>query len=631
MTYPAAAISLPHGRLAARAARRGSDVDYPTFDETCLSAICFNRAQQHLDNVHVISKYRDGRHGTEWHTTTWRDEIDGLHQLSLAWGALGVEPQQTVALMAKNRPRWIHTAMSLIANNIVLVPIYPTLMPEDAAFVLRDSGARHIVVDTVEQARKILSVADDLPQLDRIIVMDPLEGEIPDGLTSWDGMLALAGSSLDLQPLFGRVRETTTDDLVSIIYTSGTTGRPKGVMLTNGNYLSQRFLLDEYDLNSGDVFLNHLPFCHSFGLTADVLASSDVGATLAIADGFAPEQIRHALTTIRPTVLMSVPRLFEKIYIQVNQVVSARPRQIQNTFHMAIHVGKQVFDCRNQGQPVPLTLRLKYKLAHRILMKVRKKSGLDRLRIAYAGGGPTSKELAAFFQSLGIDLYQGYGLTETSPVANVNAPHKNKLGTVGPPITGCEQKLADDGEILIRGTNVMKGYFNDPDATARAMDGDGWFRSGDIGTFDHDGYLTITDRKKELIVTAGGKNIAPLKIESAYNTETYIERIVVVGNNRKFLSALLCPNVELLRDWADGQGLRYADEQALLEHPQVLALFQQRVDHVNGAFARFEQIKKFVLMDHEFSELTGELTPTQKVRRKVVDEMYGDAIDELYA
>ncbi len=605
-------------------------MNYPTFDETCLAAVCYNRASRYLDHVHVISRYRDGRHTDRWHSAYWRDEVDDIHALTMAWTLLGVQPQQTIALMGKNRPRWIHAAMSVIANNAVLVPVYPTLTAQDAAFVLRDSGARHIVVDTVEQARKVLSVNGELPELDRIVVMDALDGEAPAGVTSWDEQLGLAEGKLDMEALFGKVRQITPDDLVSIIYTSGTTGRPKGVMLTNGNYMAQRFLLGQYNLRSEDVFLNHLPFCHSFGLTTDLLASADVGATLAIADGFAPEQIREALLTIRPTVLMSVPRLFEKIFIQVHDVVSRRPKALQDAFGMSMGVGKQVFDLGNEGQPLPLGLRLKYKVAQRILRKVRGKSGLDRLRVAYAGGAPTSRELSYFFQSLGIDLYQGYGLTETGPIANVNAPGKNKLGTVGPPIAGCEEKLADDGEILIRGTNVMKGYHGNPEATARAIDGDGWFHSGDIGTFDSDGYLTITDRKKELIVTSGGKNIAPLKLESAFNTEAAIERVVLIGNDRKFPSALICPNFEMLRRWATDQGLRFDSDGELVAQPEVEALIQQRVDAVNRAFPRHEQIKKFALMDHEFTEFTGELTPTQKVRRKVVDEMYGDVIEGLY-
>ena len=605
-------------------------VDYPTFDEKSMAAAAFNRLGQHWNEVKLVAMYRDGRHTGQWESHTVREQAEERHHLTTAWGMLGVKPQERVAIMAQNRPRWICAAKSLLPANIIMVPIYPTLTAQDAAFILRDSGARYIVVDTMDQARKILSVFGELPDLQKVFVMDPITERTDERVAPYDDLIAMAKGRVDMQAIFRGIREIREEDLAAILYTSGTTGRPKGAALTNANLLSQRVLLPCLNFRSDDVFLNHLPFSHSFGLTSDLFASGHVGATLVIAEGIAPQQIRHALTTIRPTVLMSVPRLFEKIYVNVQRVVSQKSPRVQTIFTGALNVGKQVFDLRNEGKRIPVALALKYRLAKTQLMKVRRRAGLDRVRVAYAGGGPTSLELCYFFQSLGIDIYQGYGLTETSPVANVNLPGKNKLGTVGPPISGVEEKIADDGEILIRGKNVMKGYYNNPEATAEAIDEEGWFHTGDIGAFDEDGYLKIVDRKKELIITSGGENIAPLAIEAAFNTEPYVERVVVVGDGRKYLAALVCPNFEVLYDWAREKGLRWDSDGELSAHPEVTRLLEERVREVNKNFARFQQIKKVAVMDHLFSEETGELTPTQKVKRRVVDSMYEKTIGSMY-
>jgi len=605
-------------------------VNYPVFDETSMAAITFNKAGEYWDRVYITSKFKDGKHTKEWHSLTRGQLSNEGHKLSAAWNALGLKPQDKVALLGKNRPRWISTAASLFCGNYVFVTVYPTLTAAGVAYNLKDSAAKYIVVDTMEQAKKVLSKFDELPELKKIFVMDPMDDRSDKRIMSYDDLLKIGQDKIDMEGIYQRVREIKGDDIISIIYTSGTTGEPKGVMLTNDNYLSQRSVTPLYNLNEKDVFLNHLPFCHSFGLTADLFGSAEVGAELAIAEGFAPEQIRHALTTIRPTVLMSVPRLFEKLFVQVHQVVSQRPKKVQKLFKGALAIGKEVFDLKNQGKPLSLGMRIKYRLANRLLMKVRKKAGMDRIKVAYAGGGPTSKELCYFFQSLGIELYQGYGLTETSPVTTVNIPGKNKLGTVGPAIEGIEIKIASDGEILIRGANIMKGYLNKPEATKKAIDKEGWFYSGDIGAMDDDGYLTITDRKKELIITSGGKNIAPLPIESAFNTEAFIERVVIIGDGKKYLSALVCPNFELLYDWAKEREIKYKTDADLSKSPKVRELMEERIKEVNKQFPGFQQIKTFALMDHIFSEETLELTPTQKVKRRIVSSKYKDIISSLY-
>ena len=603
---------------------------YPTFEETNLSAIAFNRINRYWSKKTLISKFENGKYTGKWQQFSYADFADSLEKLCGAWIEFGLEPGDRVAIFGKNRPRWMHTSLSLLACGLVIVPVYPTLTAKDAGYILKDSGAKYVVTDTGEQAEKILAVKDNLPELRGIYVMEEVAASPDDGIGNFEDLLRVSKENTYSDEVIRRIRAITGDNLAAIIYTSGTTGRPKGVMLTHGNFLSQRSVLKTFDLNDNDIFLNHLPFCHSFGFTTDLLGATDVGAALAIADGLKPEQIRDGLTSIRPTVLMSVPRLFEKLYIEVQRVVSQKPRPIQKLFRDALSVGKQVFDLRNAGKPLPLDLQLKYKLASRIINKVRKQAGLDRCRVAFAGGGPTSRELCYFFQSLGIDIYQGYGLTETSPICNVNIPGKNKLGTVGPPIPGVEVRIDEGGEILLRGPNIMKGYYNDPDSTAEAIDKEGWFHTGDIGNIDADGYLTITDRKKEIIVTSGGKNIAPQGIEAAYNTEPYIERIVVVGDDRKYLTALVCPNFELLEKWAQQNNLIWNTRAELITLPEIIKLVEGRVNEINRHFARFEQLKKVALVDHEFTEETGELTPTQKVKRRVVDSMYKKVIDSMY-
>lgn len=601
------------------------------FEENNLTAIALNQARLRWNEPKIVSKYRNGKHGTEWQTYTVGESLDQSFALTAMWEHLGLTPGDRIGIMAKNRPRWIFTLNSILLGNFCAVTIYPTLTADEAAFVLRDSGTRYVVVDSMERALLLQSVLDSLPDLEGIVVMDACESPVKAPLYSFDEFVAEGRKHHDEGRRSEVVRSITPDDAAAIIYTSGTTGVPKGVVLTHRNFLSQRPLQTSFDLSPDDIFLNHLPFSHCFGLTADLFGASAVGATLVIADGVEPANIRHALQTIRPTVLMSVPRLYEKVYIQVHQVVSAKPRFVQNLIAGALDTGKRVFDLRSERQPIPAGLALKHRLAQRILGKVLRQAGLERVRLAYAGGAPSSKDLCGFYQALGIELLQGYGLTETSPVTNVNFPGRNKLGTVGPPIEGVEVALAEDGEVLVRGECVMRGYFNNPEATAAVVDEAGWFHTGDIGQIDDDGYLSIVDRKKEIIVTSGGKNVAPLAIESRFNTDPYIERVVLIGDRRNYLTALVCPDFDTLRAWAASAGLDCETREAIAAHPEIRALIEARVAEVNQGLARFEQIKKFAILPVNFSTDSGEITPTEKLKRKFIAEKYAAEIDALYA
>jgi long-chain acyl-CoA synthetase len=426
------------------------------------------------------------------------------------------------------------------------------------------------------------------------------------------------------------VRAQKTDDTVVLIYTSGTTGEPKGVMLSNANFISQVKVVPLFKFNESDVWLNHIPLCHSFGLSGDLLAAGEIGGVLALAPSVEPDELRWALRSVRPTVLMSVPRLYEKMFLKIQSTLDEKPPIARKIFGWAHGVGREMFRYTSRSQRPPLLLQAKFRLANRVLHRVRKEAGFDRLRVAYAGGASSAPQLIEFFEGLGLELYQGYGLTETSPVVAVNRPGKNKLGSVGPAIEGAAIRIADDGEILIKGPMVMKGYWNKPTETAEAISPDGWFHTGDIGHLDEDGYLFITDRKKELIVTSGGKNIAPTHLENLFNIDPFVEAAVVVGNDRKFLSALLCPNFEELEKWAAKQGLPAQSPAELARRPEVYALLQKSVDAVNAQLARFETIKKFAVMDHVFCEATGELTATQKYKRRIIDQKYKDVIEGFY-
>ncbi len=608
------------------------------------------------DEVKIISKYKNGRHSEAWQTYTVTEQAEIQCRLAIAWMRLGLTPGDRVAIMASNRPRWIFTINSLLAARLAAVPVYPTLTADEAAFILRHSGACYAVVDTLSQAAKIASVMRDLPDLRAIYIMDKLEEPPVEPARSFDSLLesvpepintrliyerarrdtradtdSISAASPVMDALCDQIRRIEPEDTAVIIYTSGTTGTPKGVMLSHNNFFSQRPIQKGFNIGPTDIFLNHLPFSHSFGLTADLYGAVEMGATLVIADGIQPEQIRHALQTIRPTVLMSVPRFFEKIYMQVLQATEHHPKAARRLIDATVRVGNKTLDLERAGLRVPAGLRLQYRLSRRIAKKILRRAGLDRVTLAYAGGAPISEELCLFFQGLGIPIYQGYGLTETSPVVTVNPPGRNKPGTVGMPIDGVEIKTAEDGEILVRGSCVMKGYFKDPAETARVIEAEGWFHTGDIGAIDQDGYLRILDRKKELIITSAGKNIAPIAVESAFNTDKYIDRLVLIGEGRNYLSALVFPNFDPVREWAASRGVACHTHEELVAHPMVRLLFEERISRVNKNLARFEQIKKFAVLDHAPGITTGELTPTEKIKRRVIAEKYQDVIDSLYA
>jgi len=603
-----------------------------TYNNDTISGNAMNTAQKHPEKVYVLSRYdKQGRRTDQVHSYTWAETDRIIRDLSLALLSLGFKEFDRSAVFAPNRPRWIFAAFAPIFLRGSFVPIYPTSKTEDVWWILSDSGSRFCFCGSKEHLDKVLEVKSKLPALEKIISMDPLEQKPDPMVMSMDEFIELGRKNRDrekdLEKMADSVQET---DLALIMYTSGTTGKPKGVMLTHQNIVSQRVLTDEFGFRTDDVALAHLPFCHSYGFSADLMGGGYIPMELAILDSLQTEEIRWGLQTFRPTVMNSVPRLWEKLYIQINQILSERPPFLQKYFKWGISVGSKVYLMENEQKPVPVSLRFQQALTKPLFNLVKKKAGLDRLRLCSTGGGPISPDLIVFFGAMGIRLYQGFGLTETAPIINANTPKNNKLGTCGKPLPGVVEKIAEDGEILVKGPQVMKGYWNNPEANKEVFTEDGFFRTGDIGFLDKDGYLTITDRKKELFKTSGGKYVAPQPIEYAFNTDPYVEQVAVVGDNRKYICALIVPEFQALCLWAKQQGITFKDNQELVSNEKVIAFMQERVNLVNQNLARYEQIKKFCLLGEPFSEQGGELTPTQKKKRRVIEKKYKPLIDKMY-
>ncbi len=604
----------------------------PLLEESTIVATSRNRAVQYRDKVYLRSRFdRTGHKTDRIHAMTWGEVDEKIRSLCRALDSLGIQPFDRVAVFGPNTPRWIMATFAAMFLRGTSVPIYPSSKEEDVWWILHDSGARAVFCHGEEHLKKVLNVRDRLEALQWVFVMDPSAGKEADRVLSFEDLLDMGRSEPDKEDrIRTRLREVEEDDLAAIVYTSGTTGRPKGVMLTHGNFVSQRSISSSFDYSPEDVWFGHLPMCHVFGFSSDLLNSGFQGGELFVADTVEIEELRQNLAACRPTVMSSVPRLWEKLYVQINGLVAERPPAVQKLFTWALSVGKDRFLGELDGKPPPLGLRVRSMLADQLFGRVRKQAGLDRLRICHTGGGPINPELIVFFGSMGIRLYQGFGLTETSPVTHTCTPKEHKLGWVGKPIPGTEHRIDADGELLIRGPQVMKGYYNNPEATREAFTEDGFFRTGDIGEIDPEGYLRITDRKKEMIITSGGKNIAPQPIENAFNTDPYIEQVCVIGDNRKYLAALVVPNFISLEAWAKEQGIDWKDRSDLVGNPKVRSLLEERIARANASLARYETIKRFAIVPEEFSEAGGELTPTLKKKRRVIDEKYKDLIESLY-
>jgi long-chain acyl-CoA synthetase len=554
---------------------------------------------------------------------------DRVRRLALGLQELGVQPGDRVALFSENRPEWAIADYACLTASLTDVPLYPNLPPEQAAYILNDSGAVAIFVSDATQAAKIAEVRAKCTVLRYVITF---AAERHEGVDLTLAEVEQRGVSVDDDTRAARYREhalaVKPDDVATLIYTSGTTGEPKGVMLTHDNLYSNVMAAAAcIPFEGKDVCLSFLPLSHIFERMAGHYLMLHVGCSIAYAESI--DTVPIDMQTVRPSIVLSVPRLYEKMYARVLENALSGGAIKKRIFFWARAVAERWADVKLAGGTPAGLLALQYRIAQRLVFsKLQQRTG-GRLRYFVSGGAPLAPEINKFFYAAGLVILEGYGLTETSPVISVNIPTAFRIGTVGKPVPGAEVMLAPDGEILTRGPHVMKGYYNKPEATREVMDAEGWFHTGDIGEL-RDGYLAITDRKKDIIVTAGGKNIAPQPIENTLKTNKYISQAVVIGDKRRFPVVLVVPNWENLEKWARIKNLLWTQRSQLLEMPIVHAKMEKEVYGRLTSLAKFETPKKVGLLEHDFSVERGELTPTLKVKRRVIDKAYRDLIDRLY-
>lgn len=559
-----------------------------------------------------------------------RTLADRVRRVALGLSELGIRAGERVAIFSENRPEWAIADYACLTTCLADVPLYPNLPPEQAAYILRDSGAVAIFVSDAAQAAKIAAVREKCPTLKHVITfaadrhagaeltMAELEAKGA-AVDSSERSAAYCAQALSVKP----------DDLATLIYTSGTTGEPKGVMLTHDNLVSNVLAsAAQIPFETGDdTCLSFLPLSHIFERMAGHYLMFHVGSSIAYAESI--DTVPIDMQTVQPSLVLSVPRLYEKMYARVLENALAGGAIKSRIFFWARGVAEKWADVRLAGGTPKGLLALKYRIAQKLVFSKLKTRTGGHLRYFVSGGAPLAPEINKFFYAAGLVILEGYGLTETSPVIAVNTPDAFRIGTVGRPVPGVEVTIAPDGEILTRGPHVMKGYYNKPEATAEAIDADGWFHTGDIGVLT-DGFLSITDRKKDIIVTAGGKNIAPQPIEGLIKTNKYVSQAVLIGDKRKFPVVLVVPNWETLEKYARQRNFMWTERRQLLEMPLIRAKMEKEVFGQLHDLAKFEMPKKVALLEHDFSIERGELTPTLKVKRRVIDKTYKPIIDALY-
>jgi long-chain acyl-CoA synthetase len=548
-----------------------------------------------------------------------------VRHLSLGLADLGRAPGEKLVIFSENRPEWTITDFAVLCAGAVTVPIYTSLMPEQVKYIINDSDARIVVCSNRDLWLKVEAVRAELKSVHHFVLIDE---EGPQGIVSLSEIMARGKTIEAADPgLFEkRALAVRPDDLASIIYTSGTTGVPKGVMLTHANFFSNSKALDAVtDFSVKDTILSFLPLSHVLERMT-TFSFLYKGASIYYAESI--ETVAENLLEVRPTIMISVPRLFDKIYAKVMDNVLTQSALKRKIFFWALGVGKKYGARKIRHQPIPAGLALRRRLAAKLVFgKIVEKTG-GRVHFFVSGGAPLSGDVAEFFYALGITILEGYGLTETSPVLTCNTFDKMKFGTVGPVVPGVQVKIAPDGEILARGPNIMKGYYKKPQETAEAFE-DGWFKTGDIGHFDEEGFLVITDRKKDILVTAGGKNVAPQPIENLLKTNPYVQTAVVVGGGRKFISALIVPDFDKLEAYARSRGIPFGSRKELVEREEIRSFMLAEVNRATPNLASYERIKKIALLARDFDADT-ELTPSLKVKRHIVEKAFKPEIDLLY-
>jgi long-chain acyl-CoA synthetase len=562
-----------------------------------------------------------------WQELTYAEVGEAIEELALGLCSLGIEVGDRVCVLADTRVEWIIASYAISVAGGVVVPIYPTNSPGECKWVIGNSEARAVICEDRAQREKIDRIRDELPSLEHVITIDAEGGRITRGMSLED--LRERGREADRDELSGRAAQVAPDDPYTIIYTSGTTGPPKGVVLTHANAMSVCQMVEQIDIvQPGDTTYLYLPLAHAFALTTQ-LASFDQGTTIAFY-GHDTKRIVEEIAQTHPTYLPSVPRIFEKIYTLAMNMQAQAGEEEQERFRAAIKLAVEVRQRQQRGEDVPEEMMGPFRAAdERIFARVRQLFG-GQVRQAVSGAAPIAPEILEFFYACGVPVLEGWGMTETTAVGTVGRLESFKFGTVGQAMPGVELRIApEDGEILIKGPNIFKEYWRNPEATAETLI-DGWLHTGDIGELDDEGFLKITGRKKDIIITAGGKNLTPANIENDLKQSRFISQAVMYGDRRPYPVALITLDAEEIVPWAREQGLP-EDIGALAEHERVRELVQRELDRANANYAQVEQVKRFAILDHDLSIETGELTPTLKVKRNVVYDRYADLFESLYS
>jgi long-chain acyl-CoA synthetase len=590
-----------------------------------------------------LFKYLTEQYSKETNSYILKHKVDGKYVgisydqmqeetelFSCGLAQLGIKKDDKVAIISENRPEWVYSDFAILGLGAIDVPLYPSLTADSIEFILNNSESKGIIVSNKFQLNKLLKIRDKCRDLKFIVILNAkdYDASIKD-LYTFSDIQELGKKFKKDNPNFFKdsLDLAKPDDVCTIIYTSGTTGEPKGVVLTHYNILSNvQAALETYPINKDDVFLSFLPLCHIFERMAGYYTAFSCGGTICYAESI--ETVAQNLIEVKPTIMTTVPRLFERIYSKIIKNVESQPEKKQKIFYWAIEVGREYARARKANK-IPISLSVKNTLADKLVFKkLREKTG-GNLRFFISGGAALPRELGEFFEAVGLLIIEGYGLTESSPVISANRLDAYKFGTVGKPMPGVQIKIATDGEILAKGPNIMQGYYKNKKETEATIK-DGWLYTGDIGVFDQDGFLMITDRKKHLFKTSAGKYIAPTPIENIFLASKYIDQFVLIGDRRMFLTALIVPDFEALKEYADSNNIKYSTIEDLTKDDQIYKLLEKDMDQFQKKLANFERVRKFVMLDRPFSIESGEITPSMKVKRKYIEERYQDLIEQMY-
>jgi long-chain acyl-CoA synthetase len=569
----------------------------------------------------------------EWSGITWRRYEELVRAVANGLLSLGLDRGDNIAIISLNRPEWHAADVGIMSLGTVTVPIYVTNSPPQVAYIVGHSESKAIFVENAGQLDKILKTRGELPALQKVIIFDPEGATLDDFVMSWDDLLAAGEQYAAANPsaVDERAAAVKPEDLATLVYTSGTTGPPKGAMLSQGNIVWTCGALDKVlTVTPEERKLSYLPLSHIAERMTGHFTHLYGGGETWFAESI--DTLREDLGACKPTIFFGVPRVWEKFYAGLVAFIENLPEDRREAVEQAVQLGLKRVEAHQAGTTLPPELEEKYQEADKAVFALaRGLLGLDQAKALISGAAPINVEILRFFHAIGLPVAEVYGQTEDNGPTSINPPDAIRIGTVGPPIPGVEVKIAEDGEVLVRGGNVGLGYYKNPEASRELIDAEGWMHSGDVGEFDENGYLRITDRKKDLIITAAGKNIAPQVIENMLKHSPWISQSVVIGDRRPFLTALLTLDQEKVTGYAEQKGIGFSDFADLSRHPDIQQLVDVAVAEVNDQLARVEQVKKWIVLDRDFAQEHDEMTPTMKVRRKAIVEKYGDLIESMYA